>query len=423
MYQFIENHNSNIDEQINDEIFKLISILSSIIINNNVCKLQELISHGIFDEINNMNFEDSSRFFHEIIGFIIEYNRQECLLIISPFIDRDKCKYYDINKFNKKILNGDPYKIIIFLHSNNFIKIQQHNNEKNNLCKLFYKCIQYGSYHTIKYFIHNNFPSNLSENRAIRDAARYGHLNIVKLLHQNGANIHQYNDESLRKAARYGHLQIIKYLLKNNANIHCKNSESLNKSVQNGHIQCVDYLIKTNLLKKNENLLITNIAIKYQKYNCLSLLIRYGYILYNQHLRSLILTDLYGIDNNTIYDHHQEQEQIDINYETESSASPPLSPPGSPQYLSSSSTSSTSSSSSSFENEIVDVMTKERLCLDAISEGLALRETMLISVLTEFIYDEIAIIICSFEKLALTFEDEEELNNLSKNKNKHNRCR
>ena len=175
MYRFIENHNSNIDTQINDEIFKLITIINSIIIDNNISKLQELVSHGILDEINNScnklsscnncnssmsnknDMSDIKNVMTEIIGTIIQYNREECLLIIAPFI---KCKYFDINKFDKPILE-DPYKIILFLHSNNFIKLTTKN------CKLFHKCVEYGHYQTVKYCLDNKVPVNSCENRAV----------------------------------------------------------------------------------------------------------------------------------------------------------------------------------------------------------------------------------------------------------------
>eukprot|EP01084_Bolivina_argentea_P026682 49654_1 len=213
MYQFIENHNSNIDTQINDEITKLVNILRNVIIDNNIPKMQELVSHGILDEINNSinsyNNNDSNdmneikNVVTEILGCILQYNREECLLIISPFI---KCKKFDINKFDKPILS-DPYKIILFLHSNGYIDLTAAH------AKLFHKCVQYGHYNTVKYCLDSNVQVNSCENRAIRDAARYGHLNVVKLLHSRGGNIHQYRDECLRKAARHGHINVLKYLI------------------------------------------------------------------------------------------------------------------------------------------------------------------------------------------------------------------
>ena len=174
MYRFIENHNSNIDTQINDEIFKLITILTSIIIDNDVTKLQSLVSHGILDELNNTcnkstscnncnvssnksDMSDIKNVMTEIIGTIIQYNREECLLIISPFIN---CKYFDINKFDKPILY-DPYKIILFLHSNDFMKLTTKN------CKLFHKCCEYGHYQTVKYCLDNKVPVDSCENRAV----------------------------------------------------------------------------------------------------------------------------------------------------------------------------------------------------------------------------------------------------------------
>eukprot|EP01084_Bolivina_argentea_P026681 49653_1 len=445
MYQFIENHNSNIDTQINDEITKLVNILRNVIIDNNIPKMQELVSHGILDEINNSinsyNNNDSNdmneikNVVTEILGCILQYNREECLLIISPFI---KCKKFDINKFDKPILS-DPYKIILFLHSNGYIDLTAAH------AKLFHKCVQYGHYNTVKYCLDSNVQVNSCENRAIRDAARYGHLNVVKLLHSRGGNIHQYRDECLRKAARHGHINVLKYLISNNGNIHSRNSQALLKSVENGHTQCVDLLIKNGILKY-ENLCITNNAIKYRQYNCLSLLLRYGYTLYDEKLRRLALIALYGnnytnnnnnisyeiSDNNDNYNEESDDIDLDIlseknrnNFsETESSVSPPLSP----QYLSSSAGSIMSMSMSDrspsigiygygYDDQLFedDDDTIQRF-LDSISEGLALRETMMVSVLTEFIYDEIACIICSYEKLACTDEDKLALNDIQINK-------
>lgn len=175
MYRFIEKHNSNIDTQINHEIFKLITIINAIIIDNNISKLQELVSHGILDEINNScnklsacnnnganqsnknDMSDIKNVMTEIIGTIIQYNREECLLIIAPFIT---CKYFDINKFDKPILE-DPYKTILFLHSNNFIELTTKN------CKLFHKCVEYGHYHTVKYCLDNKVPVDSLYNRAV----------------------------------------------------------------------------------------------------------------------------------------------------------------------------------------------------------------------------------------------------------------
>ena len=264
-------------------------------------------------------------------------------------------------------------------------------------------------------------------------------MEIVKLLHLNGGNIHQYDDECLRKSSRHGHINVVKYLIENGANIHSKHSQSLIKSIENGYIECADLLIKSGL-KKNENLNITKHAIKHQQYNCLSLLIRYGYVLYDQHLRNLALSELHknengdNVNNHSNHNNHSPMyvDESQSEYETENSVSPTysmsISPPLSPQYLSSSS--SDSSMEGLFFEEDIHINNNnlnrnnnmsERLFLNAISEGLALRETMLVSSLTEYIIDEIAFIICSYEKLSLTFEDEDALNNINISNNKRSR--
>lgn len=265
-------------------------------------------------------------------------------------------------------------------------------------------------------------------------------MEIVKLLHENGGNIHQYDDECLRKSSRHGHTNVVKFLIEKGANIHSKNSQSLIKSIENGHTQCADLLIKAGL-RKDENLDIIKYAIKNKQYNCLSLLVRYGYLLCDSYLRTLALSDLYGNrnsdnDNDNNHNNHNQHSPMYVDesqseYETENSVSPiystmSVSPPLTPQYLSSSD-SSMSDIGNMGMDEVVDINNNdnrnisERLFLDAISEGSALRETMLVSSLTEFIIDEIAFIICSYEKLALTFEDEEALNNLNFSNNKKRR--
>eukprot|EP00484_Ammonia_sp_Unknown_P019140 CAMPEP_0197032956 /NCGR_PEP_ID=MMETSP1384-20130603/11489_1 /TAXON_ID=29189 /ORGANISM="Ammonia sp." /LENGTH=507 /DNA_ID=CAMNT_0042462689 /DNA_START=107 /DNA_END=1631 /DNA_ORIENTATION=+ len=435
MYQYIDNHNANIDADIHDEINKLICILKDIIIENNIKKLQQLISYGILDEINNFNScentnrndsnSDMVKVVTEIIGCVLQYNREECLLIIAPFIE---CKHFDINKFDRPILE-DPLQIILFLHSKAFIDLMASH------CKLFHKCVEYGHYESVKYCLNSGVPVDSCSNRAIRDAARGGHLKIVQLLHEKGGNLHEYQDECLRKAARYGHLNVMKYCIQHKADIDAKHSESLLRCIENGHVECADLLIKSGL-QKHKNFLITNTAIKHQQYDCLSLLLRYGYVLFDAQLRSLALIDLYG-----------EQEAGEIGattiamaggltmdmmgcYDTESSPSPPLSP----QCLSPTSSLSSISMSPSmspfavsptysmnddfaFEHEADDQQIIKQRFLEAISEGVALRETMLISLLTPYVYDQIASMICSFEKLALTEEDEMMADEIKSNKN------
>ena len=367
------------------------------------------MSHGILDEINQFLVNDermTKNVVTDIIGTVLVYDREECLLIISPWL---QCKEFDISKFDRPILS-DPYKIILFLHGNG------HLNLTASHCKLFLLCIRYGHIESIQYMLSNRVPINVLNDRASRDAARYGHLDILKLLHLNGGQIHSFHDECLRKAARYGHLDIVKYLVENDADIHVKNAQCLSKSIQHGHIQIADFLIKSGI-KKEENEELTKIAIKYKQYDALSLLIKYGYTLYDEVLRVMALSALHGNDDsnnnsreNAEYEVENSENEIS---ETESSASPPLSP----QYLSYSSSASSNFDMNAFE---ADGDAEQRF-LDAISEGLALREMMFVSVLNEFVLDEMAYIICSFEKLAYTEEDKARLENKNQSQNKRRR--
>eukprot|EP01084_Bolivina_argentea_P267848 454795_1 len=403
MNQYIENHNSNIDTQINSEMNKLMRILKDVIIDNDMTQLQQLISHGILHEMNECatttdDTTDSlsnSDIITQIIGCILQYNREEALLIVSPFIE---CQYFDISKFDKPILS-DPYKIVLFLHSNAYISLSACH------CKLFHKAVEYGHYETVKYCLDHAVAVDSCQNRAIRDAARYGHLEIVQLLATRGGNIHQYKDECLRKAARHGHLKVLQYLIAAGGDIAARNSEALTRSVQNGHRECAQLLIQSGL-NKGENLSITSTAIKHKRYECLSLLICNGYCLYDEKLRLLALSALYGAHSTTDYvlnafddpfaaEKEKEKDELMI-YESESSVSPPLSP----QY-----TMHSPPRVDAADLLFNDNHNMQRL-LDAISEGLALRETLFVSVLSQFIYVEIAYCICSLEKLALTEEDQ-----------------
>mmetsp|Transcript_43362 Transcript_43362/g.71646 ORF Transcript_43362/g.71646 Transcript_43362/m.71646 type:complete len:486 (-) Transcript_43362:99-1556(-) len=434
IYAYIDKHNTNIDTQIDDEVCKLVCIVKGLIIDNNIPKLQELVSHGILADINNaycrqeeheVTEEDSSNcntspkpnalskdyenVLTDIIGCALQYNREECLLVIAPFLE---CKYFDVSKFDRPILS-DPIKVILFLHSNAGLDLTASH------CKLYHKSAENGHYKTVRYCIQNGVPVDSRSNRAVRDAARYGHLSVVQLLHENGANIHEYDEECMRRSARNGHYEVLKYLIEHKAAVGAKHSEALEKSVENGHVLCCDLLIKSGLAKE-ENFLITNTAIRNRRYECLSLLVKYGYVVFDAEFR----TGEHDQDSTAAHD------TMDMS---------PSPSPSSPQYMSSASPMSTYSPSpvpsaispayshQSMSDESVhfeDEQLAKQQILDSISEGLALREQLIVSVLSHYVLEPLAYIILCYEKLALTAEDEMAANEYNQCKlNKYKRKR
>ena len=293
--EWMDKQNATIDLNISDEIEKIVCILKQLILDNKLTKLQELISHGICEQLtkycikNPMDSDNIydcglSKIITDIVGLILQHNRIDCLLLLNPFLD---LSLFDISNFDDQF-ESNPLQCIMFLCENykttnstttdvkalgtgtvtattgdivinssqakniQINKTKYNNNINSSIrksknsdeflfdikcchCKMLFKCCEAGFYDCVVYCVSKGCDISICRNRAIRDSARFGHLKIVQFLVENGANFHEYREEALRKACRHGHLDIVKYLsqIGCHLNINSKNKKSVSTNTTN----------------------------------------------------------------------------------------------------------------------------------------------------------------------------------------------
>lgn len=76
---------------------------------------------------------------------------------------------------------------------------------------------------------------HLSDDLALRTAARVGHTSCVKFLIESGANIHARDDEALCKACAHGYVEIVKLLIGAGANVNAQYGIPLANACQYNH--------------------------------------------------------------------------------------------------------------------------------------------------------------------------------------------
>ena len=300
--EWMDKKNRSIDANILNEIDKLVCILKQLITDNNIGKLQQLISMGICQELekhcNSIPKSDSvydcqlSKIITDIVGLILEYNRIECLSLLNAFLD---LSLFDVAKFDKDFKHN-PLQCLMFLCEKYKNDSTPKTSNKNEIVKNgHYKYDDTGSknYTPTQTQAITETKSKSKSNRTTMTRAssdsvvmmqqkqQYQERNGMsrkklfnikschcKMLHKCceagfydcvsyclslGCDVKICSNRAIRDSARFGHLEIVKLLIAHGADSHACREESLRKACRHGHFEIVKYLCEIDMNSEKNN--------------------------------------------------------------------------------------------------------------------------------------------------------------------------